>query len=173
MYLHNNLKFDINIARTLGAVQYPRGWFLDADNRAAQGIIEVPDPVKPDPELFTYVENPDGSLTSTPRTSEDIAARQAAAALALQAQIEADALNAERLGLAAQIEKLTLAIDQYQALLDVPYAEPAQAGTTALEITALRARMRNSERGARDIWRDLISTMKAAKYLLRQSRRGI
>lgn len=106
-------------------------------------------------------------------TAAEIAERAAAAAIVLQAQIEADALAVERAGLAAQIDKLTLAIDQYQALLDVPYSEPAQAGTTALEITALRARMRSSERGARDIWRDLISTMKSAKYLLRQSRRGL
>lgn len=77
MYLHNNLKFDINIQHTLGDVQYPRGWFLDADNRAAAGVVEVPDPVYPDPELFTYVENPDGSLMVTPRSAEEIAARKA------------------------------------------------------------------------------------------------
>lgn len=80
MYLHNGLKFDINISRTLGDVQYPRGWFLDADNRAALGIVEVPDPVWPDPDLYTASQNPDGSLTITARTAEDLAARAAAAA---------------------------------------------------------------------------------------------
>ena len=42
-------------------------------------MIEVPDPVRPDDNLYISVENPDGSYTSTPRTAEDIAARQVAA----------------------------------------------------------------------------------------------
>lgn len=77
MYLLNNLKFDINAQHTLGDVQYPQGWFLDPAHRTEAGIIEVDDPVFPDPKLYTFVENPDGSLTITPRSAEDIAAIEA------------------------------------------------------------------------------------------------
>lgn len=79
MYLHNNLKFDTNAQHTINDVQYPRGWFLDPENRAAVGITEVPDPVWPDPALFTASENPDGTLTITPLDPEVIAARVASA----------------------------------------------------------------------------------------------
>ena len=79
MYLLNNLKFNHSIQRTIGDVRYPTGWFNDPLERAKIGVIEVPDPVRPDDNLFTSVENPDGSYTSTPRTAEDLAARQVAA----------------------------------------------------------------------------------------------
>ena len=79
MYLLNNLKFNHSIQRTIGDVQYPPGWFNDPLERAKIGVIEVPDPVRPDDNLFISVENPDGSYTATPRTAEDVAARQVAA----------------------------------------------------------------------------------------------
>lgn len=80
MFLLNNIKVHQDIQRTIGDVQYPAGWFShDAEARAKVGMIEVPDPVRPDDNLFTSVENPDGSYTSTPRTDADIAARQVAA----------------------------------------------------------------------------------------------
>ena len=79
MYLFNNLKFNHSIQRTIGDVQYPPGWFNDSLERAKIGVIEVPDPVRPDDNLYISVENPDGSYTSTPRTAEDLAARQVAA----------------------------------------------------------------------------------------------
>jgi len=77
MYLFNNLKFDHSVQRTIGDTQYPPGWFNDPAERAKIGVIEVPDPVRPDDNLFTSVENPDGSYTATPRTADDIAAYQA------------------------------------------------------------------------------------------------
>lgn len=80
MFLLNNIKVHQDIQRTIGDVQYPAGWFShDAEARAKVGMIEVPDPVRPDDNLYISVENPDGSYTSTPRTAEDIAARQVAA----------------------------------------------------------------------------------------------
>ena len=80
MFLLNNVKVHQDIQRTIGDVQYPAGWFShDAEARAKVGMIEVPDPVRPDDNLFTSVENPDGSYTSTPRTAEDLTARQVAA----------------------------------------------------------------------------------------------
>ena len=78
MYLINNLKFNHIIQHTIGETQYPPGWFNDPAERAKIGVIEVPDPVKPDDALFTSVENPDGSYTATARTAEEITAYQAA-----------------------------------------------------------------------------------------------
>jgi hypothetical protein len=72
MYLFNNLKFDHTCQRTIGDVQYPAGWFTDPAEREKIGVTEVPDPVRPDDNLFTSVENPDGSYTATPRTAADI-----------------------------------------------------------------------------------------------------
>ena len=77
MFLLNNVKVHQDIQRTIGDVQYPAGWFSDAEARAAVGMIEVPDPVRPDDSLFTYVENLDGSYTATPRTEADTAAYKA------------------------------------------------------------------------------------------------
>ena len=77
MFLLNNIKVNQDIQRTIGDVQYPAGWFSNADERAKVGMIEVADPVRPDDNLFTVVENPDGSYTATPRTADDIAAYQA------------------------------------------------------------------------------------------------
>lgn len=79
MYLLNNLKFDAGKSHTIGDTQYPRGWFLIPANRAAVGIVEVPDPVWPDPLLFSAVENPDGTLTVTPLAPAAIAALEAEA----------------------------------------------------------------------------------------------
>ncbi len=79
MFLLNNIKVHQDIQRTIGDVQYPAGWFSNAEARAKVGMIEVPDIPRPDDNLFTSVENPDGSWTATPRTAEDLAARQVAA----------------------------------------------------------------------------------------------
>ena len=73
MFLLNNVKVNESEQRTIGDVQYPAGWFTNADERAKVGMIEVADPVRPDDSLFIVVENPDGSYTSTPRTADDIA----------------------------------------------------------------------------------------------------
>jgi len=86
MFLLNNIKVHQDIQRTIGDVQYPAGWFShDAAARALVGMIEVPDPVRPDDNLFTSVENPDGSWTATPRTADDLAARLAQQAAAVRA----------------------------------------------------------------------------------------
>jgi len=77
MFLLNNIKVNQDIQRTIGDVQYPAGWFSNADERAKVGMIEVADPVRPDENLFIVVENPDGSYTATPRSADDIAAYQA------------------------------------------------------------------------------------------------
>ena len=91
MFLLNNIKVHQDIQRTIGDVQYPAGWFShDAAARAKVGMIEVPDPVRPDDNLFTSVENPDGSWTATPRTADDIAARLTIANTQQSAAVRAD-----------------------------------------------------------------------------------
>lgn len=77
MFLLNNIKVSEGAQRTIGNVQYPPLWFNDPLERAKVGMIEVPDPVRPDDNLFTSVENPDGSYTATPRTDAEIADRKA------------------------------------------------------------------------------------------------
>ena len=129
MFLLNNIKVHQDIQRTIGDVQYPAGWFSNAEARAKVGMIEVPDAVRPDDSLFTSVENPDGSYTATPRTADDIAAYQ----------VRKDAAQAKSVR-ALRTEKLkdsdwTQGADTPQAIKDkyVPYRQalrdvPAQAG---------------------------------------------
>ena len=93
MFILNNLKFNPNSTHIIDETQYPAGWFLDPDNRAAVGIIEVPDPVYPDPELFSYAENPDGTLTVTPLDPEVIAARAASAAVMAREEAVAEVIR--------------------------------------------------------------------------------
>ena len=85
MFLLNNIKVSEGAQRTIGDVQYPPLWFNDPLERAKVGMIEVPDPIRPDDNLFTSVENPDGSWTATPRTVDDLAARLAQQAAAVRA----------------------------------------------------------------------------------------
>ena len=129
MFLLNNIKVHQDIQRTIGDVQYPAGWFShDAEARAKVGMIEVPDPVRPDDNLFTSVENPDGSWTATPRTADDIAAR-----LTIANTQQAAAVRADRNGRLAATDWTQIADSTAdkpawaayrQALRDVP----AQAG---------------------------------------------
>ena len=85
MFLLNNIKVSEGAQRTIGDTQYPPLWFNDPLERAKVGMIEVPDPVRPDDNLFTSVENPDGSWTATPRTVDDLAVRLAQQAVAVRA----------------------------------------------------------------------------------------
>jgi hypothetical protein len=86
------------------------------------------------------------------------------------AQVDA---RAEREQIADRLGKLAEAIDAFQALLDVPYSEPAQAGSTALELTALRQRMRVVERAHRDVLREAILTMKSLRGELKQTKQAL
>ena len=123
MYLLNNVKFNPNIQRTIGETQYPSGWFRDSIEREKIGVTEVPDPVMPDDNLFTSVENPDGSYTATPRTTADLAERLAAATKDAE-----DNLRAERNQLLAEtdyfaLSDVTMTADMTtyrQALRDLP-----------------------------------------------------
>lgn len=47
MYIYNGKPFDITAAQLLNDVQYSPGWFFDADQRALNNIVSVPDPAPP------------------------------------------------------------------------------------------------------------------------------
>jgi hypothetical protein len=53
----------------IDAVQFPPGWIASASvkEREAVGIIEVPNPVRPDDRFFFVTGNPDGTYTATPK----------------------------------------------------------------------------------------------------------
>ncbi len=90
MYRHNGKKLPLNSPFVLGdgddAVQYPANWLelSTDDDRAAIGIIEVPDPVRPDDRFYIVEENEDGSYTATPRDLD-------ALKLEMVAQVKAEA----------------------------------------------------------------------------------
>lgn len=109
-----------------------------------------------------------------PFVIEDALVRQTWVVRSKTAQeLAADDAQAERQQIADRIDKLNVSIDAFQALLDVPYVEPPAAGTNAAEIAALRDRMRLVERNQRDIWRDLILTMKSVRGELRQTKQAL
>ena len=71
MFILNNRKISIDAPVTHNGVTYPN--LRDPLTRAFIGVVEKPDPVYPDPELFYWTENEDGSLTVTPKSDEQIA----------------------------------------------------------------------------------------------------
>jgi hypothetical protein len=130
MYLLNNVKFNPNIQRTIGETQYPSGWFIDPIEREKIGVTEVPDPVMPDDNLFTSIENPDGSYTATPRTHADLAER-----LAIATKDAEDNLRTERNRLLAETD--------YFALSDV---------TMSAEMTEYRKLLRDLPANTDDVF---------------------
>ena len=118
MFILNNIKVSERDQRTIGDTQYPPDWFLNPLERAKVGMTEVPDPVRPDDNLFTSVENPDGSYTATARTAADLAARFVTnkAAFILQVKAEAGALTQQVLqGLGSEYELAEKEATAYKA----------------------------------------------------------
>lgn len=67
MFIRDGKKFEIFVPHTFDSVQFPAGYFADAQARAEHSITEVPDPVWPDTRFYDVVENQDGSLTTSPK----------------------------------------------------------------------------------------------------------
>jgi len=124
MFLLNNIKVSERDQRTIGDTQYPPGWFLNPLERAKVGMIEVPDIPRPDDNLFTSVENPDGSWTATPRTADDLAARLAQQAAAVRADRNARLAATDWTQIADSTADKSAWATYRQALRDVP----SQAG---------------------------------------------
>jgi len=78
MYLRNGLK--LGQTTLINNAYYDITWFDHAtpDQLTELGVSYVPDPVYPDPSLYTWTENIDGSLTITPLPSDIIAANKSA-----------------------------------------------------------------------------------------------
>lgn len=100
MYKKDNQKFDIHAQHIIGDVQYPQGWFADAEQRELHGITFVDDPVRPtvDNRIADVVANADDTFTVIEKPLESVkAAKQAELKLACQAAIiagiQSDALG--------------------------------------------------------------------------------
>lgn len=78
MFQLNGKKISIDIDLTIGegdaAITYPAGSLKSAELRASLGIVEVPDPVRPDERLFFVTENEDGSFNAEPRPRDQVTA---------------------------------------------------------------------------------------------------
>jgi len=70
MFLLNGKKISIDSQVTVDGTTWPN--LRDPYIRMALGVIEVPDPEYPDPELYYWTENEDGSLVITPKPEEQI-----------------------------------------------------------------------------------------------------
>jgi hypothetical protein len=70
LYLLNGKRINIDAPVTLNDVQYPN--LRDPAWRVQLGVIEVPDPVYPNPDLYFWTENEDGTLTVTPKELSSI-----------------------------------------------------------------------------------------------------
>ena len=47
MFIHEGRVLNLFVPMILNDIQYPGGWFLDPEARAAAGILEIPDPAAP------------------------------------------------------------------------------------------------------------------------------
>ena len=76
MFLLDNKPINLDAPITIGvgenAIQYPPGYFRDGGARAAAGIVEVPDPIRPDERYYFSTEAGDGSLNVTPKPIDSV-----------------------------------------------------------------------------------------------------
>lgn len=72
MFLLNGTRINIEQQLTIDDIQYPPGYFRNPEARAAAGIVEVPDPVRPDERYHFITEAGDGSLTVTPKPIDGV-----------------------------------------------------------------------------------------------------
>ena len=68
MYLLNNKKVNIDSPIVFKGVTYPS--LRDASIRELLKVVEVEDPVYPDPKLYFWTENEDGSLNIAAKPAE-------------------------------------------------------------------------------------------------------
>lgn len=61
------LDHDLTVGEGADAITYPAATLLDPSVRAAIGITEEPDPVRPDDRLFYVTENADGTYSAEPK----------------------------------------------------------------------------------------------------------
>lgn len=74
MFIRNGKPINIDAQINIGDVQYPPGYFRDATVRAAAGISEVADPVRPDDRYYFVTTNIDGTFASAPKDIDQVKA---------------------------------------------------------------------------------------------------
>lgn len=78
MFQLNGKKISIDSDLTVGegdaAITYPAGSLKSVELRASLGIVEVPDPMRPDERLYFVTENEDGSFNAEPRPRDQVTA---------------------------------------------------------------------------------------------------
>lgn len=84
MFLLNGKKINIGAMIEFEDARYPN-LYKEAD-RIKVGVVEVPDPVYPDPDLYYWTENLDGSLNITDKSPEQIAQIKMAKAKSVRTQ---------------------------------------------------------------------------------------
>lgn len=124
MFLYQNKKIRDTV--TIGAVNYSLAWITQASptQLSSLGITNVSDPVLPDPNIYTWTENDNGSLTITPLSQEIRNERKAANIDALwqaahdyeYASINGSAVGLVTLGLLRNLPKC-VAVSQWVSLI--------------------------------------------------------
>lgn len=76
MFKLNGKKISIDRDLVIGAgdkaITYPAASLQNAELRTELGIVEVPDPVRPDERLYFVTENEDGTYEATPRPRDQV-----------------------------------------------------------------------------------------------------
>jgi hypothetical protein len=174
MFLLNNIKVSERDQRTIGDTQYPPDWFLDPLERDKVGMVEVPTPSLPDDNLYTSVENPDGSYTATPRTAADLQNKfiDANGTFILKIDADADALIRAVIGeRASQYESAEREALAYKAAGYTGTVPPkVQAWATAKNQTARWAA--DSQIETAEIWRNAENDLYAKRLLLKEQTRN-
>lgn len=79
MYLLNGKRIRLDSELVVGegdeAICYPAGSLHNAELRAALGVVEQPDPARPDDRAFFVTENADGTFTATARPRDQVTAQ--------------------------------------------------------------------------------------------------
>lgn len=118
MFIKDCHRINLEAPLTIDDVQYPAGYFRDAGARAAHGITEVPDPVRPDERFNWITENDDGTLNVTPKPLDPIKDE-----LCRQVDAAADAVYAAIGGnRVAEYQKTEIEAEAFKA---TGYVEPA------------------------------------------------
>lgn len=112
-----NLDADLTVGEGDAAITYPAASLHNAATRAAIGIIEEPDQVRPDDRRYWVTENSDGTYTAV---LKETALADEIAALIRQIDADADAIYIAALGNRAT--EYAEAESQAQAFKDAGYA---------------------------------------------------
>ena len=63
----------------IDGIQHPANWYVwSAEAKAALGLVEIVTETPPDSRLYHWSQNPDGTITKTPKDLADVKAAQVA-----------------------------------------------------------------------------------------------